>query len=41
VHLDAALDGEQILRVRARGPDKPRLMRRAAADDAALGDAVL
>ena len=41
VHLDAALDGAQVLRVPPVLRDQPLLVRRAAADDAALREALL
>ena len=41
VHLDAALDGAQVLRVPPVLRDEPLLVRRAAADDAALREALL
>ena len=41
VHLDAALDGAQVLRVPPVLRDEPLLVRRASADDAALRQALL
>ena len=41
MHLDAALDGAQVLRVPPVLRDEPLLVRRAAADDAALREALL